>query len=111
MATVLDLVLVAQLLRGGITHTGCDAVLKVHLADEGRHGLGIVLEARYRAVGATGTVENQIVRIAIVGAGIATAKGATSIDLTIAPVRSRARWDTVGINGRIGGGLRSDEAG
>jgi len=85
MATIAFLVLVAKSLSSCIILTCLDAVGIDLLADEGGHGLDVVLETGRRVVGGAGAVVRQGRRITNVGVVSTTAKRTTGSNLTRAP--------------------------
>jgi len=91
---------------------GLLTVLVDLLADEGWHGVLVVNETWFGAVGATSAIESQGGDVAVVVLEIAAAKGSAGVSLTKTPLRSRGGINAVGVDGGVGSGtLRSNEAG
>lgn len=112
MTAICLLVCITVCLSRRYADIACDALLVDLLADEGWHGVLVVNETWFRAVGATSAVEAQSGDITVIVLKIATAKGSAGVLLTKTPLRSHGGIDGVGVDGGVGSGaLRSDEAG
>jgi hypothetical protein len=63
-----------------------DALAEELLADEGRHGLGVVLNAGGRAVGGAGAFPLEIRLSALVALGVISAEGVAGVLLSSTPI-------------------------
>lgn len=99
-AKILD-VLGAFLLKLRAAGVGGDALRVQFLADKGRNGLSVVLQAGHRVVGGARAFPRQVGQGARVLARVVVAKSFAGVGLGLAPLGSLGGCHGAGVNGHV----------